>query len=712
MSIDNILKRQKQTISNFKIQNSENLLKNQENQLFDLFENQRNKENGLHFRSKNDTGFITCQYNFDKGVLNSKALIASAHPSSRSKNILNKKPQISFNFSRNLSLRELQYQKMSQRPFSMSNFNSRSFFMVKRNANKISSFYPEPQLNSSNYTMKKTGKHKNKGKTSLISKNKIQISPLQNSIKNSQEIYLQPNFPKESPINSEEEQKIIKKTSFYNTFSSQSSIAQEINRISLNPEISLAKQEILIQKPLYKPNNLQNKELEEKMLALSKQKAEKLINSLNYHENIDYNFSKLAALPESLSFEEINIIKLEYTQNEHFRDYRKIDDILQRLKFFKKFGETTRILILKQTSLIEYKANEKIFSEGDYGDLMYIIIKGGVNIRLKRKPLQKINEPYEIVINSLYDGDHFGDLAMMSVKKNELKQAKQINYSELNIEDIRAYLKKFYEYRKQGYEDKLDSTAFDAEKQMRGDFLGGKDKTYFGLEENNQKIERTKRTATVETSENSIFLILPRDKYRQIFLSILQESLEDKIQTLLHNSIFHNIEPHLLLPLAYYMREQSYRYEKNIIVKGQKLTYFGIISKGNAQAYLPLTVSPKVHNLHLLKKGDIIAGRSILTIGDLCSKLGMENHEINSKMVEIMKAKVSLKAESNDVKTLIIEKENFELLPFDLKNEIRSKLITLSDFDDYPVENIKVSSIEWNKKAKKIKGSLLKRAYK
>lgn len=56
---------------------------------------------------------------------------------------------------------------------------------------------------------------------------------------------------------------------------------------------------------------------------------------------------------------------------------------------------------------------------------MYIIIRGSVNIRIKKKLNQRDLETYNIVINSYYDGDHFGDLAMMTSKQTQIKKIRK-----------------------------------------------------------------------------------------------------------------------------------------------------------------------------------------------------------------------------------------------------------------------------------------------
>ena len=437
----------------------------------------------------------------------------------------------------------------------------------------------------------------------------------------------------------------------------------------------------------------------------TKNKVQTFIKNVIIDDTPGFDIKELAYFPETLSYHEVNEIKEEFKAFPSFRNYDKLDGILQRLKFFKKFNKIARENILRQTSLIEHQANERIFSEGDYGDLMYIIVKGSVNIKLKKKLSYKDSEVFEYVINSFYDGDHFGDLAMMSIKKSDSRQnrSKPMNLNELTLQDVRDYLSKFYEHKSNAYESNLDSKAFDEEKELRNTFLSSKKKNYFGLEENEQKIERTKRTATVEACERTVFLVLKRDKYQQIFFSLLQENLEEKIRTLLRSVVFESFEPYLLLPLAYYLKEKQYKMGEIVINQGKALEYFQIISKGRCETFLK--VKKITTNMKILREGEIIGGRAVLTVREFQSQTGRKNIDLNEELT----AKLTVRVESTKCEILYIDKGSFEMLPLDLKNEIRQKIIMFKEFDDYPIEELKNESLVWDKKSKKIKSFLLKK---
>jgi hypothetical protein len=84
------------------------------------------------------------------------------------------------------------------------------------------------------------------------------------------------------------------------------------------------------------------------------------------------------------------------------RNYGKLDMIIEKLKFFKKFSRQTRIYLLRLANLTFYESNQIIFNQGDEGDLMYIIIRGGCHVRIKRETMDgNIENP---VVHTMYDG--------------------------------------------------------------------------------------------------------------------------------------------------------------------------------------------------------------------------------------------------------------------------------------------------------------------
>ena len=740
MSIDQILRKQKSIICSFKTSNKEAKSVNEPDITEKLFS--KTDLNFLHFSKQNNDSFIKCSKKYDLGASISKKLMGSqnlrAVSSEFQKCKLCSPSQNMFsvkNFMRGLTLKEVRFESSG-----IKLRNNNLDLKIKKTSKIVSKsliFSQEKPENPEKINKSSIQKaYLPKSQTTYIP-NIIQTKIHQ--AKQAKNLEKKPNLPhKHSALNiihSNEMENNINESHLHakEEFEESLTNSKEIDHMKYsnlnsnkmnendNDNVSLSSKDYeLLKWPslIFGPRKIDQRGLSASKEALfkknsfgksdyTKRKIENFISHIKMDESPGFNMKEIASFPESLSYEEIEEVKFEFRTKPAMRSYGNLDNILQKLKFFKRFTRIARMNILRQSSLMEYNANERIFSEGDYGDLMYIIVKGSVDIRLRRKLNYKDEEPVDIVINSFYDGDHFGDLAMMSIKKSDAsnnKTSKLFQLNELTIQDIRAYLKKFYENKNSGYENSMDSKAFDEEKHLRNSFLEIKNKSYFGIEEKDQNIERTKRTATVQASENTVFLVLKREKYQQIFFSILQQSLEEKIQTLLTTSIFENFEAYLLLPFAYYLKEKTYKLGETIILQGEQLKNFCIISKGRCEVLFEMKSTSIT--LKILKQGDILGGRTIMTIREIEKKTGKKNIDMESEL----KAKLTLRIESPKFEMYYIDKASFELLPLDFKTEIRQKLITIKDFDEYPVDQIKIESMEWQKtKTKKIENCLGKK---
>ena len=246
-----------------------------------------------------------------------------------------------------------------------------------------------------------------------------------------------------------------------------------------------------------------------------------------------------------LALSQIQYLKGEFMKPKNAADFEKIDFILKNLKFFTKFSQTIRMHFIKRAKFVEFPSQHIIFNEGDFGDLMYVILRGSVNIRILKTIdiYEGISSSH--VVNSFYDGDHFGDLAMMSMKKsqNVLKSKTLVNNIS-RMKDVRQYLQKC--------ELILHGEKININKES--------EKEYLGIKENEEKktVERTKRAATIETVEQCFFLTLGREEYQYIYNNILQKSLEDKLNVLMTGHFFEGIEMYNLLPFANAIEEKVF----------------------------------------------------------------------------------------------------------------------------------------------------------
>ena len=170
--------------------------------------------------------------------------------------------------------------------------------------------------------------------------------------------------------------------------------------------------------------------------------------------------------------------------------------------------------LLQKSAFQEFNPGEIIFNQGDFGNFMYVIIKGAVNIRRIRKT--KNEQLQNLVVNTLYDGEIFGELAMMGTTQKKEKNSKDLAKTvKENDEEIE---KKEIENKKNG-EDEKNMKENDEEIKRK---------------ENKEYIERTKRMATTEAAESTTLLAISRDYFKTILLSTTQKELDDKLTFLMN----------------------------------------------------------------------------------------------------------------------------------------------------------------------------------
>ena len=162
---------------------------------------------------------------------------------------------------------------------------------------------------------------------------------------------------------------------------------------------------------------------------------------------------------------------------------------MKSLKFFSRFDKKTRMDLIRKSNFQEFAQNQIIFNQGDFGNYMYVILKGAINIRRIRTTKDHIIQ--NIVVNTLYDGDIFGELAMMGTTQKKEKNIMEINKNNGGNEEIDEQLA---------------------------------DKEY---------IERTKRMATTQAAENTYVLAISRTYFKKILLSSTQKELDDKLNFLM-----------------------------------------------------------------------------------------------------------------------------------------------------------------------------------
>ena len=208
---------------------------------------------------------------------------------------------------------------------------------------------------------------------------------------------------------------------------------------------------------------------------------------------------------------------------------------------------------------------------------MYVILRGSCNIRVDCKEVDKNRD--DKIINVLYDGDHFGELAMMGTSAKSKMQL-----SDTHLKDLMK--------RGKSSTDQKNAAAINtplphsnsqspkkiSNKEMETDALGLRIPT--AVEEGRNYFERTKRSASVQVAESVDLLSIPRDRFKQILLTLIQDELDLKLKVLLKLPFFEKIEPFSLIPLANNLTSSVFKMGDVILKEGDAPIAFVLIAKG------------------------------------------------------------------------------------------------------------------------------------
>lgn len=117
-------------------------------------------------------------------------------------------------------------------------------------------------------------------------------------------------------------------------------------------------------------------------------------------------------LKNKLSDEVLATARGELMKPSEDRDCRLLLSLLSKLKFFTKFQLDVRVKFLRIGQVQGFAQGQEIFHQGDSGDLMFVILHGSVTI--KRASAAFGADP--VIVNTLYDGDSFGELTMFGTQ--------------------------------------------------------------------------------------------------------------------------------------------------------------------------------------------------------------------------------------------------------------------------------------------------------
>ena len=315
----------------------------------------------------------------------------------------------------------------------------------------------------------------------------------------------------------------------------------------------------------------------------------------------------------------MKVIFAEYSKKislESDVDYDRIDKITKNLKFFSTLDKPTRLKLLKCSTHHNYKFGEIIFKQGDYGDLMYIILKGAVNIKVSRRTPYGTTE--EATIGRLYDGAHFGEYSMMGTAEPYHKKAHSHHPLPHKVNNTpHKHLIKHFNFESGQDSDQVQNLSGSGLMSSGFNWRNGQTSTVTAQQKSELEMsdyemnsarrdshpefdsarglagdsikrgyrERSLRAATIEVSESCDVLAIPRKQYQFIFLNLLQKDLDHKLQALLHIPFLADLDPFVLLPVANNLVHKVYNYGEIILGAGDTVDKFRIVGSGKCKVW-------------------------------------------------------------------------------------------------------------------------------
>ena len=92
-------------------------------------------------------------------------------------------------------------------------------------------------------------------------------------------------------------------------------------------------------------------------------------------------------------------------------------------------------------------------------------------------------------------------------------------------------------------------------------------------------------------AESADLLCIPRERFKDILLSLIQKELDVKLKVLLIIPFFEKVEPFSLIPLANNLSVKVYKIGEVILKEGETPSEFSIISAGKVKVVKEITAS-------------------------------------------------------------------------------------------------------------------------
>ncbi|EAS00604.2 cyclic nucleotide-binding domain protein (macronuclear) [Tetrahymena thermophila SB210] len=320
------------------------------------------------------------------------------------------------------------------------------------------------------------------------------------------------------------------------------------------------------------------------------------LEEIQKYENKNLIDEFLKTNDERLTVQELNLIIDQFTSPQNQIDIMFVDQILTKLKFFSNFNPQTRKQLMKLGKLIKKEKGEIVFNQGDFGDQMYIILFGSCNVQVKY--VNDYGVEIERVVATLYDGQQFGELAMMKTTTKKQKQTDaEVNLKEKQLKDIRKKLIRYdgitkleRNYLRKGIKKTRSWLEFEYDRNQKKNEVETEENTnqqFNELDEDNQMkkqnkeiLERTKRAATIQMIEESYLMSISKSDFQLVLMNLMQAELDNKIKLLSTIHLFDMFQPFALIPLANLLKTRKYGVNDLIVEQGKPLKFFYIVSQG------------------------------------------------------------------------------------------------------------------------------------
>lgn len=144
-----------------------------------------------------------------------------------------------------------------------------------------------------------------------------------------------------------------------------------------------------------------------------KKKIEKMQNEMKKNL-IKYEHNDI--ISKDINEQTLKILDEEFCKDTSARNYGILETILKNLVFFSKFPFEIRMKLIKASVFKKYESDEIIIKQGEAGDSMFVILRGSIKIVKSSPEFGNL----KLTINSMYDGETFGELALLSEGINNI----------------------------------------------------------------------------------------------------------------------------------------------------------------------------------------------------------------------------------------------------------------------------------------------------